>query len=61
MAVVHKKFDGPYGYKLCEPFADDMERSKQAAVTEVDEEVTCKWCKMKVEGKVRTVKRKVKV
>jgi len=61
MSVVHKKFDGPFGYKLCEPFADDRDGVKLASVTEVDSEVTCKWCVMKMEGRARKVTRKVKV
>lgn len=57
MAVMHKKFEGPYGYKLCEPFADDVKGVNLAHVTTVDSDVTCKWCVMKMQGARRKVNR----
>jgi len=49
--VVHKKIDGEFGYKLCEPFALDDEVKRKGVVSVFDDEVTCKWCLVKIKRK----------
>lgn len=55
--VMHKALNGEYGYKLCEPFGDDKKEKKLASVSEMDKEVTCKWCLNKINGAARKMKR----